>query len=127
MNNIVELQRRNRENVSRYVAAWSNFLDYRYKTEKEEYLHATENALYDAFREAFKAHWEVRNALTLAIGVEARKVGLRYPKDGAQALVLAITGGLDPVTLCHDPYGYWAGEGEKPTGYTVESFEEWRY
>lgn len=123
---ILELQRENREHVAAYVAAWTEYLEYRYKTAREDYIFASENALYEAFRAAFKAHWPVRNELTAAIDVAARELGLRYPKDKNEARVLALTRGHDPVVLCCDPAGYWAGD-DRPTGYTVASFEDWRY
>lgn len=123
---IEELQRQNRENVAAYVEAWANYMDYRYKTPKDARVFDTEQGLYDAFRVAFKSHWAVRNELTQAIDTAARELGLRYPKDKNAAQVLALTGGPDTVILCCDPNGYWAGEG-RPTGYVVESFEDWRY
>lgn len=123
---IEELQQRNSENVAAYVAAWTKYMDYRYKTPKDDYIFADESALYEAFRAAFKDHWAVRNELTAAIDAAARGLGLRYPKDKDDARVMAITGGPDPVVLVHDPNGYWAG-GNPPKGYTIESFEDWRY
>lgn len=123
---IEDLQRQNKENAAAYVAAWSKYMEYRYKTPKEDYVFADESTLYETFREAFKAHWTARNELTKAIDEAARELGLRYPKDKNDPSILALTGGPDPVVLVCDPNGYWAGDG-RPTGYTIESFEDWRY
>lgn len=126
---IKRLARENALNCAAYSATWTKYMIYRHLSPRDVWEWVEELRLYKDHVATLKAHWPVRDALTAAIDSQARKLGLRYPRDAADERVIRLLpGGKDPSILCNDPHGYWApNSGDRPTTYTIESAEDWRY